>query len=35
MLPNVDALQLARAQFGFTVASHIVFPAFSISPPSW
>ena len=25
-----DALHLARAQFGFTVAFHIIFPAFSI-----
>ena len=25
-----DALHLARAQFGFTIAFHIIFPAFSI-----
>ena len=25
------AIQLARAQFGFTIAFHIMFPAFSIS----
>lgn len=27
---GIDALHLARAQFGFTVAFHILFPAFSI-----
>ena len=30
MLANVDALLLARWQFGFTVAFHIVFPAMTI-----
>jgi cytochrome bd ubiquinol oxidase subunit I len=29
-----DAFHLARAQFGFTVAFHIVFPAFSIGLPA-
>jgi cytochrome d ubiquinol oxidase subunit I len=32
---GLDALQLARAQFGFTVAFHIVFPAFSIGLASY
>jgi cytochrome d ubiquinol oxidase subunit I len=31
----VDALFLARAQFGFTIAFHIVFPAFSIGLASY
>src|SRR5919202_2109518 len=35
MLANVDALLLARAQFGFTVAFHIVFPIFSIGLASY
>ena len=35
ILSNVDALVLARAQFGFTVAFHIVFPAFSIGLASF
>lgn len=30
-----DALVLARAQFGFTIAFHIVFPAFSIGLASY
>ncbi len=30
-----DALWLARAQFGFTIAFHIVFPAFSIGLASY
>jgi cytochrome bd ubiquinol oxidase subunit I len=30
-----DAFHLARAQFGFTVAFHIVFPAFSIGLASY
>lgn len=30
-----DALWLARAQFGFTIAFHIVFPAFSIGLSSY
>ena len=35
MFSNVDALLLARMQFGFTVAFHIVFPAFSIGLASF
>lgn len=35
MFANVDPLVLARAQFGFTVAFHIVFPAFSIGLASY
>ena len=35
MLSTVDALFLARIQFGFTVAFHIVFPAFSIGLASY
>ncbi|WP_027172673.1 cytochrome ubiquinol oxidase subunit I [Methylobacterium sp. 10] len=35
MLSDVDALLLARIQFGFTVAFHIVFPAFSIGLASF
>jgi len=31
----MDALVLARAQFGFTIAFHIVFPAFSIGLASY
>ena len=31
----IDALVLARAQFGFTIAFHIVFPAFSIGLASY
>jgi cytochrome d ubiquinol oxidase subunit I len=31
----IDAFHLARAQFGFTVAFHIVFPAFSIGLASF
>ena len=31
----IDAFHLARAQFGFTVAFHIVFPAFSIGLASY
>ncbi len=31
----MDAFHLARAQFGFTVAFHIVFPAFSIGLASY
>ncbi|MEE7459714.1 cytochrome ubiquinol oxidase subunit I [Methylorubrum populi] len=34
-LASLDALVLARAQFGFTVAFHIVFPAFSIGLASY
>ncbi len=32
---GLDALHLARAQFGFTLAFHIVFPAFSIGLASY
>ncbi len=32
---GLDALHLARAQFGFTIAFHIVFPAFSIGLASY
>lgn len=35
MLANLDPLILARMQFGFTVAFHIVFPAFSIGLASF
>jgi cytochrome d ubiquinol oxidase subunit I len=35
MFQNVTAIDLARAQFGFTVAFHIVFPAFSIGLASY
>ena len=35
MLSGVDALLLARIQFGFTVAFHIIFPAFSIGLASY
>ena len=35
LLSGIDALTLARAQFGFTVAFHIVFPAFSIGLASY
>ena len=31
----MDALILARAQFGFTVAVHIIFPVFSIGLASY
>ena len=35
MLANLDPLILARMQFGFTVAFHFVFPAFSIGLASF
>jgi len=35
MLSHLDPLTLARAQFGFTVAFHIIFPAFSIGLASY
>ncbi|ACL58256.1 cytochrome ubiquinol oxidase subunit I [Methylobacterium nodulans] len=35
MLSDVEALLLARIQFGFTVAFHIIFPAFSIGLASY
>ena len=31
----IDAFHLARAQFGFTIAFHIIFPAFSIGLASY
>ena len=34
-MSGIDALHLARAQFAFTVAFHIVFPAFSIGLASY
>ena len=35
MFSELNALALARAQFGFTIAFHIVFPAFSIGLASY
>jgi cytochrome bd ubiquinol oxidase subunit I len=35
MFESFDALLLARIQFGFTIAFHIVFPAFSIGLASY
>jgi cytochrome bd ubiquinol oxidase subunit I len=35
LLSSINALTLARAQFGFTVAFHIIFPAFSIGLASY
>jgi len=35
MLASIDAIVLARAQFAFTMAFHIVFPAFSIGLASY
>ncbi|TXN38691.1 cytochrome ubiquinol oxidase subunit I [Methylobacterium sp. WL30] len=35
LLSEIDVLTLARAQFGFTVAFHIVFPSFSIGLASY
>jgi cytochrome d ubiquinol oxidase subunit I len=32
---GLDATELARAQFGFTIAFHIIFPAFSIGLASY
>jgi cytochrome d ubiquinol oxidase subunit I len=32
---GLSALDLARAQFAFTVSAHIIFPAFSIGLASW
>ncbi|WP_344804890.1 cytochrome ubiquinol oxidase subunit I [Allohahella marinimesophila] len=34
-LSSLDALLLARIQFGFTIAFHIIFPAFSIGLASY
>jgi cytochrome d ubiquinol oxidase subunit I len=35
MLMELDALMLSRIQFAFTVAFHIIFPAFTIGLASW
>ncbi|MGM0454480.1 MAG: cytochrome ubiquinol oxidase subunit I [Thermodesulfobacteriota bacterium] len=35
MFENLDPVFLARAQFAFTVAFHIIFPAFTIGLASW
>jgi cytochrome d ubiquinol oxidase subunit I len=35
MLENLDAVLLARIQFGFTVSFHFIFPAFSIGLASY
>lgn len=35
MSPPIDAVTLARAQFGFTIAFHIIFPAMSIGLASY
>jgi cytochrome d ubiquinol oxidase subunit I len=35
MLSHLDPLTVARAQFGFTVSFHIIFPAFSIGLASY
>src|SRR3712207_5718907 len=32
---ELDAVLLARIQFGFTIAFHIIFPAFTIGLASW
>jgi cytochrome d ubiquinol oxidase subunit I len=32
---GLSALDLARAQFAFTVSAQIIFPAFSIGLASW
>src|ERR1700676_3720618 len=34
-MTGITALHLARAQFGFTIAFHIIFPAFSIGLASY
>jgi cytochrome d ubiquinol oxidase subunit I len=34
-VPDVDALMLARIQFGFTISFHIIFPALSIGLASY
>jgi cytochrome d ubiquinol oxidase subunit I len=35
MFENLDPVFLARIQFAFTVAFHIIFPAFTIGLASW
>jgi cytochrome bd ubiquinol oxidase subunit I len=32
---NVDAVQVARIQFGFTISFHIIFPALTIGLASY
>ncbi|SPH18629.1 Putative cytochrome bd menaquinol oxidase subunit I [Defluviimonas aquaemixtae] len=34
-MAGLDALDLARLQFAFTVSAHIIFPAFTIGLASW
>ena len=34
-MTDLDALLLARVQFGFTIAFHIIFPAFTIGLASY
>ena len=34
-VPDIDALLLARIQFGFTISFHIIFPALSIGLASY
>jgi len=34
-MPDLSAIELARIQFGFTIAFHIVYPAFSIGLASY
>ncbi|WP_082802284.1 cytochrome ubiquinol oxidase subunit I [Falsihalocynthiibacter arcticus] len=35
MLSDISAIDLARAQFAFTISAHIIFPAFTIGLASW
>ena len=35
MIDLLDAVQLARAQFAFTVSAHVILPAFSIGLASY
>jgi cytochrome d ubiquinol oxidase subunit I len=35
MFENLDPTLLARIQFTFTIAYHILFPAFTIGLASW
>jgi len=34
-VPEIDALLLARIQFGFTISFHIIFPALTIGLASY
>ena len=34
-MPSIDALLLARIQFGFTISFHIIFPALTIGLASY